>query len=262
MYGQAHLRDRRRGQLPGQGLDLRVHRPVAGTARFARPPPKIRSVHQRRSGHHEPLPARRGLRARRRRRNRPGPGPLRTLHQCPAQPHVQLYDWEDLSFGDREGTTRRIPGQDRAGHPPRHGRNQKRPAPNRGRGRRRRHHGNRRHRWRHREFAFPRSDSSVRPGRGQAELSLHPPHADSIFEGRWRSQNQADAAQRGPPSGDRHSARHSHMPDGARAGQRGRREDRPVLQCGIAGRHRRARQGIHHLRSAKKSAWSTITWTS
>ena len=44
-------------------------------------------------GHHEPVPARRGLRHRRRRRDRPRPGPLRALHARPAhagqQPHLR-----------------------------------------------------------------------------------------------------------------------------------------------------------------------------
>ncbi len=54
---------------------LLEHRGLAG------PAPEVRPVHQRRSGHDEPVPARRGLRARRRHRDRPGPGPLRALHQ-------------------------------------------------------------------------------------------------------------------------------------------------------------------------------------
>ena len=43
--------------------------------------PQARSVHQRGSGHDEPVPARRGLRHRRRRRDRPRPRPLRALHR-------------------------------------------------------------------------------------------------------------------------------------------------------------------------------------
>jgi hypothetical protein len=42
---------------------------------------EARPLHQRRSGHHEPVPARRGVRHRRRRRDRPRPRPLRALRR-------------------------------------------------------------------------------------------------------------------------------------------------------------------------------------
>ena len=48
--------------------------------------PEARPVHQRRPGHDEPVPARRGVRHRRRRRDRPGPRPLRALHRREPDP--------------------------------------------------------------------------------------------------------------------------------------------------------------------------------
>ena len=88
------------------------------------PHAKARPVHQRRSGHDEPLPARRGLRAGRRQRNRPRPGPLRAVHQQPAEPPLELHHRPDLSVGDRKGAARRVSGPDRAGHSPHHQRDQ------------------------------------------------------------------------------------------------------------------------------------------
>ena len=43
--------------------------------------PEVRPLHQRRPGHDEPVPARRGVRDRGRRRDRPRPRPLRALHR-------------------------------------------------------------------------------------------------------------------------------------------------------------------------------------
>ena len=62
-------------------------------------------------GHHVALPARRGLRPRRRRRDRPRPRPLRTLHARPAQQGLQLHHRQDLPVGDREGAPRRLHGK-------------------------------------------------------------------------------------------------------------------------------------------------------
>ncbi len=49
---------------------------------------QARPLSQRRSGHHEPVPARRGVRHRRRRRDRPRPGPLRALHRRALPPRL------------------------------------------------------------------------------------------------------------------------------------------------------------------------------
>jgi hypothetical protein len=70
---------------------------------------QARSLHQRRPGHHEPVPARRGLRHRRRCRDRPGPRSLRAL---PAHAHgtqQQLHHRADLRERDPQGAPRRLP---------------------------------------------------------------------------------------------------------------------------------------------------------
>ena len=85
---------------------------------------EARSVHQRRSGHDEPLPARRSLRARRRQRDRPRPGPLRAVHAQPADARLELHDRPDLPVGHQQGAARRVSGQDRAGDPAHHQRDQ------------------------------------------------------------------------------------------------------------------------------------------
>ena len=100
IHEQTHFRHRRRGQFAGQRTHQRIDRHVAGTTRTARPHAKTRPVYQRRSRHDEPLPARRGLRARRRQRDRPRPWPLRAIHQQPAEPRLELYHRTNLSFGD------------------------------------------------------------------------------------------------------------------------------------------------------------------
>ena len=123
-HGQAYLRHRRRRQLARQGADLCLDRHAPRASRPARPPAEVRSLHQRRSRHHEPVPARRGLCARRRRRDRPRPRPLRALHQRPPQPRLQLHHRQGLSLRHREGTPRRLPRQDRAGDSAHHRRDQ------------------------------------------------------------------------------------------------------------------------------------------
>ncbi len=76
----------------GKGHRRGVHRLPAGKPRPESHLPEIRPLSQRRSRHHEPVPARRGVRHRRRRRDRSRPGPLRALHPRPAhaeqQPHL------------------------------------------------------------------------------------------------------------------------------------------------------------------------------
>ena len=123
--GQAHFRDGRSGQLPGQGTDLRFDRHAARAARAARPAPEIRPLYQRRPGDDESLPAWRGLCARRRVGNRPRPRPLRTVHPRTADPRLQLHDGKDLSLGHPEGTRGAIlRGQDGPGDPARDRRDQ------------------------------------------------------------------------------------------------------------------------------------------
>ena len=176
---------------------------------------EARSVHQRRPGHDEPVPARRSVRAGRRQRNRSRPGPLRAIHAQPAHARFELHDRADLPVGDQQGAARRVPGQDGAGDSAHHQRNQERHR-QAGRGsprpRRRRDHRDRRHGRRHREPAVPGSDSPVRARRRQGELPLHSPHAGAVFEGGQGAQDEADAALGRPAPPDRYSAGHPHLP--------------------------------------------------
>ena len=106
---EIHLRDRRRGLLPRQGPGRRLDRLPARRSRLQGRPPEVRSVHQRRPGHDEPVPARRGLRHRRRRRDGPRPRALRALHEHGGHAQQQLDDRQDLPLGHPEGAARRLP---------------------------------------------------------------------------------------------------------------------------------------------------------
>ena len=104
-YKGAHdavrLHHRRRGVLPGQGHRLRGARRAAAGARLHRAAAQARPLSQRRSGHDEPVPARRGVRHRRRRRDRPGPRPLRALHRRARHAGRQRHHRAHLLRGDR-----------------------------------------------------------------------------------------------------------------------------------------------------------------
>ena len=108
----------------GKGLTSASIGMLLEAPRAVGPHAEVRSLYQRRSGHDEPLSARRSLRARRRQRNRSRPGPLRAVHPQPADPRLELHHRADLSVGDQQGAARRVPGQDRAGDPAHHRRNQ------------------------------------------------------------------------------------------------------------------------------------------
>jgi len=75
-----------------QGPRCRLHRTHSRGARVQGRAAEARPLHQRRSRHDEPVPARRGLRHRRRHRDRPRPRPLRTLHLDDRRPEHQLHD--------------------------------------------------------------------------------------------------------------------------------------------------------------------------
>ena len=121
---QAHLRHRRRRLLARQGPDgLQPRQPAEG-ARSARHDAEARPLSQRRPGHDEPVPARRGLRHRRRRRDRPRHRPLRALPRHRPRPDRQRHDRPGLLERDRQGAPRRLPRRHRAGHPAHHQRDQ------------------------------------------------------------------------------------------------------------------------------------------
>ena len=80
-HDQVRVRDRRRRFLSGEGHRRRVSRRDPRIPRHQSHHSQARSLHQRRSRHHEPVPARRGVRHRGRRRDRPRPRPLRALRR-------------------------------------------------------------------------------------------------------------------------------------------------------------------------------------
>ncbi len=128
---------------------------------FTRAAAQARPLPERRSGHDEPVPARRGVRHRRRRRDRPGPGALRALHRRARHQARQRHHRAHLLRGDRQGAARRLSGRHGAGDPAHHRRDQGNHRP-RHRRRRFRAGGDRRHGRRHREPAVPGSDPPAR----------------------------------------------------------------------------------------------------
>ena len=180
-----HLRDRRSRLLSRQGHRRRLHRPPAGEPRPARPDPEVRPVHQRRPGHDEPVPARRGVRHRGRRRDRPRPRPLRALHRREHLADLERDRRRGLLLGDPQGAPRRLPGRHGAGDPAHHRRDQAAGEAGRGvAGRRLRDHRDRRHGRRHRVAAVPRGDPPA-PGRaGPRALHLRPPDAGAVHRPR------------------------------------------------------------------------------
>ena len=209
---------------------------------------EVRPLHQRRPGHDEPVPARRGVRHRRRRRDRPRPGPLRALHRHHHHPQQQLDHRQDLHVGHPEGAAGRLPGPHRSGHPPHHQRDQGL-HPGGGPRRRRGPGGDRRHRRRHREPAVPRGHPPVPPGRRQGAHALHPPDAGAVHRLGRRAEDQADPAQRPRPAVDRHPARPAAVPHRPQPRPRPQAEDRAVLRRRRgSGDHRPRRR--HDLRGA------------
>ncbi len=81
---------------------------------------KFDPVSERRSGHDEPVPARRSLRAERRRRDRSRPRPLRALHELRPLTAQQPHERSGLRDRDPERAARRLSRQDRAGDSARH----------------------------------------------------------------------------------------------------------------------------------------------
>ena len=80
-HGAVYFHHRRRGLVARQRPHGGLPRSAAAGARLPRPHPQVRSLSERRSGHDEPVSARRGLCDRRRCRDRSRPRPLRALHR-------------------------------------------------------------------------------------------------------------------------------------------------------------------------------------
>ena len=123
-HDQVRLRDRRRRFLPREGHRRRLPRRDPRIPRHQRHQSQARSLHQRRSGHDEPVPARRGVRHRGRRRDRPRPRPLRALHRREDEQAQQLHHRPDLRERDQQGAPRRLPRRHGAGDPAHHRRDQ------------------------------------------------------------------------------------------------------------------------------------------
>ena len=110
----------------------------------------------------------------------------------------QLHHRQDLPVRAGKRAPRRLPGQDRAGHPAHHQRNPGihqarralRPA---GRGRRG-HRRNRRHRGRHRVAALPGSGAADEPAHGRQQHRLRAPDLRALDRRRRRAQDQAHPA--------------------------------------------------------------------
>ena len=234
---EVRLRHRRRRLVSRQGHHRRVARPAAEGARPQGAGPEVRPVHQRRPGHDEPVPARRGVRDRGRRRDRSRHRPLRALHR--REPLARREPHRRRRLGPRaaQGAQGRVPRLDRAGDPAHHERDQgAHPLGRRGDRHRRRDHGDRRHGRRHRVAAVPRGDPPV-PARGRArERRLPPRHARAVHRHRRRAEDEADAAlgQRAAPH--RYPPRRPRLPLDRAAAARHPRQDRAL-------RRRRRRRG-------------------
>ncbi len=141
----------------GKGLMAASLAALLAGARLQGPHSQVRPLPQCRSGHDEPLSARRGLCDRRRGRNRSRPGSLRALHRRIRAAERQHHLGPHLSRHHRQGTARRLSRRHGAGDPARHRRDQ---------GIRARRHGrprfhpvrDRRHGRRHRIAAVHRGD--------------------------------------------------------------------------------------------------------
>ena len=199
--------------------------------RLPGPAPEVRSIHQRRSGDDEPVPARRGLRHRGRRRDRSRPRPLRALHRHEQLAGVERHRRRRLQLRHPPRAPRRLPRRHRPGYSAHHRRDQAAdPDRRRVAGRRLRHHRDRRHRRRHRVAAVPRGHPpALRRARPQA-LHVPAPDAGPVDRPRRRAEDEADAAfgQRVAPHRD--PAARSPVP--LRAGPRPRdpQEDRALRQ--------------------------------
>ena len=227
--GQVRLRHRRRRLVARQGHHRRLARRHAQGARPQGRRPEVRPVHQRRPGHDEPVPARRGVRDRGRRRDRPRHRALRALPRPEPERDREPHRGRRLVLGDPQGAPRRVPRLDGAGDPAHHERDQGAHAPRRrGLGHGRRHLRDRRHGRRHRVAAVPRGDPPDPPRGRPRERALPPRHARALRRLRRRAEDEADAAlgQRAAPH--RYPPGHRRLPLARPALRRHPRQDRAL----------------------------------
>src|SRR6185312_15870338 len=116
-HGAVDLHYRRRGLLPWERSRIGGTRCFVAGSRLSRASAQAGSLSQRRSGHDEPVSARRGLCHRRRGGDRSRSRPLRALHRCFLGPVRQCDRRAHLPDGDLEGASWRLSRPHRAGDP-------------------------------------------------------------------------------------------------------------------------------------------------
>ena len=228
---EIRLRDRWGRLGSRQGDHHRVARPTLPLPRSPRRPPEARPLRERRPGDDEPVRARRGVRARRRRRDRPGPRPLRALHRREPPPRLEPDDRRRLQLRDRQGAPGRLPGQDRAGDPAHHRRDQgPDPQPRRRRERGPRDRRGRRDGRRHRIAPVPGGDPPAPQRGGPRPVRVRPRQPDAVHRALRRAEDQAHAALGQGAAFARPAARRDRVPFGPadRAPPEG--EDQPAVR--------------------------------
>ncbi len=144
--GQVRVRHGRRRLGAREGDRRRVARPSPQGTRPRSPGAEVRPVPERRPGHDEPVPARRGVRHRGRRRDRPRHRTLRAVHRREPLPQREPHGRCRLGHRSPSRAQGRVPRCDRPGHPAHHERDQVADqAGGEGVARRRRHLRDRRH---------------------------------------------------------------------------------------------------------------------
>jgi hypothetical protein len=159
----------------------------------------------------------------------------------------------DLPGRARRRASWRLPGQDGAGHPAHHRRDQEPHHAPRHRRRRRGHHRGGWHGRRHRDPPVPGGDPAVPHRRRSRQHLLHPRHAGAVHRAVGRAEDQAHPALGHRAAQPGHPARHHRVP------QRGAAERQPEAQD-LEPVQRRQRRGgergrrPQHLRAAAHPA--------
>ena len=152
-------------------------------------------------------------------------------------------------IGARRRAPRRLPGQDGAGDPAHHRRDQAAHPASRHRRRRRRDHRGRRHGRRHRDPAVPRSDPPVPQGGRPRQRLLRARDAGAVHRPVGEQKTKPTAALRHRAPQPRHPARpHRVSQRGAAVGRLEGQDLQPLRRRRAGGRQRRRRP--QHLRAA------------
>ncbi len=221
---------------------------------------EVRPLHQRRSGHDVPLPARRGVRDRGRRRDRPRPRSLRALHRLQHEPRLERHGRRHLRHRDPPRAPRGLPRRHGPGGAAHHRRDQAADRADRRVDRRGlRHHRDRGHGRGHRVAAVPGGDPPVPGGRRTPPLHVHPSDARSLHRPRGRAEDQADAALGQRAAAHRHRPGHAHVPLGGLPVDGDPQEDRPVREP--AGRMRSSPRATSRTSTRCRSCFASRAWT-